>query len=273
MGILNPEKSIGPLAASAVAAVLLHGAFFTLGASLLPHAPEAHLAPSKEILSVTLRSTPKVEPPPEPEPDPLPPIPPGPVSLDPMPIPHELSNAKPVAKVHDTTVPMPLKSRSISESKPFRTEPTLVRPPVRESVTEDPAKPDRPLKPAKIADSLTPLPLRPPPVKPNGPESLARAATPTVKEGFRFTYPRLARKHEMEGRVTLRIVVDANGTVTEAAVIRSSGWSLLDDSAKRQILKVPFTPARDGAGRPKVSVVLKTVRFELTEPKGPGLDD
>lgn len=75
-------------------------------------------------------------------------------------------------------------------------------------------------------------------------------------------YPAVARRRGYEGRVVLRVVVDANGAVEAIEVAESSGHRILDRAALRTVRAWRFVPARrDGA--PVAASVAVPVRFTL----------
>lgn len=56
-------------------------------------------------------------------------------------------------------------------------------------------------------------------------------------------YPRLSRVNEEEGRVVLRVLVKADGTAGEVEILASSGYRLLDESARTTVQTWRFKPA------------------------------
>jgi len=76
-------------------------------------------------------------------------------------------------------------------------------------------------------------------------------------------YPAEAVRQQIEGVVTLRVLVDVDGTPLEVEIKRSSGNRRLDEAARRQILrKWRFKPAiRDGVAIQVYGVV--PVEFSL----------
>ncbi|MDO8434706.1 MAG: energy transducer TonB [Candidatus Binatus sp.] len=78
-------------------------------------------------------------------------------------------------------------------------------------------------------------------------------------------YPAIARRHEEQGTVTLRVLVGADGRVERVEISDSSGYDALDDSAVETVAKKwRFEPAhRDGVAFE--SWVLVPIRFALTE--------
>lgn len=87
-----------------------------------------------------------------------------------------------------------------------------------------------------------------------------RAAAP-VGGIRRPEYPARERMLGREGRVSLRVTVDAAGAVRAVAVTRSGG-DAFDRSARRAVEATPFRAARL-ADRPVASTVTVDVRFEL----------
>jgi periplasmic protein TonB len=75
-------------------------------------------------------------------------------------------------------------------------------------------------------------------------------------------YPRVARRRNYQGTVLLDVRVSADGTVAEAKVAKSSGYSVLDRSALKSVRHWLFEPARRG-NRPIETWVQVPVRFEL----------
>ena len=75
-------------------------------------------------------------------------------------------------------------------------------------------------------------------------------------------YPAVSRRNGEQGIATFRILVDEKGKPLEVTVLKSSGFSRLDDAAKQAIRKWTFVPpSRNGA--PVRSYSRVQVRFEL----------
>jgi protein TonB len=77
-------------------------------------------------------------------------------------------------------------------------------------------------------------------------------------------YPRREREKGIEGRVRLRLLVDAEGNVKEAAVARSSGSEALDEAALAAAKEWHFEPATED-GTPVASVVLQPLDFRIDD--------
>lgn len=76
------------------------------------------------------------------------------------------------------------------------------------------------------------------------------------------SYPPLARKRGNQGKVVLRCKVDKSGNVTSVEVIRSSGFRLLDESARKTAYKWLFKPALERGAAVPGSVTVP-VEFRL----------
>ena len=55
-------------------------------------------------------------------------------------------------------------------------------------------------------------------------------------------WPREALRYEIEGVATIRFKLSPDGRVSEAAVARSSGWTILDDATIRYVMSCAYTP-------------------------------
>lgn len=76
-------------------------------------------------------------------------------------------------------------------------------------------------------------------------------------------YPLAARRRGLEGRVLLRVEVDASGRPTAVAVLHGSGHGILDRTAARAVRDWRFQPA-SWAGRPVAGAVEVPILFRLT---------
>jgi len=96
---------------------------------------------------------------------------------------------------------------------------------------------------------------------------LSRSAAPAVENGFTPVYPRLARRYGYEGRVELKVTVASTGKVLQVELHSSSGYTILDNSAIRQMEKIPFKPALSNIGSPIESTVIQGMNFSLQDQK------
>ncbi|MFO0912625.1 MAG: energy transducer TonB [Pirellulales bacterium] len=75
-------------------------------------------------------------------------------------------------------------------------------------------------------------------------------------------YPAEAVRRKLQGTVTLRLVIDELGAVTQVEVARTSGHSLLDDAAVSAVRHWHAVPATHG-GRHVSATELLPIRFRL----------
>lgn len=81
-------------------------------------------------------------------------------------------------------------------------------------------------------------------------------------------YPRAARERGWEGRVVLRVAVDADGSVARADIEETSGHPVLDRAALGAVLRWRFTA---GPGLPPAGVVVRVpIAFRLDGPTSRG---
>lgn len=81
-------------------------------------------------------------------------------------------------------------------------------------------------------------------------------------------YPLMARRLGMEGVVLLEVLVEPNGRATEVRMLKSSGFSPLDESAATTVReRWRFIPARRG-DTPIASRVTVPIRFRLADEAG-----
>jgi protein TonB len=84
---------------------------------------------------------------------------------------------------------------------------------------------------------------------------------PKVIQEKKILYPISARRAGVEGVVELKLVIDTEGRVREAAIIRGPGYGL-DEAALEGIKEFVFSPAK--VGNEKVAVrILYKYRFRL----------
>lgn len=161
--------------------------------------------------------------------------------------------------------------------KPDRAPPTPAEQP-RASSEQTPAQaaPPRPAVAAPAIGSLIP-PKTPSSVQlPPGlslPQigELPRTQLPTTRAPLQRArprarpqprYPAAARREGIEGFVTVRISIDARGTVQAANVVRSQPQGVFDRAALEAVRRYRFEPARRGE-QAVASELQQTIRFEL----------
>lgn len=159
--------------------------------------------------------------------------------------------------------------------------PPRIEPPKPKPPTEPPRpKPvvkqvQRPIEPPPVltAPAEAPSPVvAPPPPPPAPPPPIQQAPAPLVVSDPVFNadylnnpepiYPSVSRRVGEQGRVVLRVLVNAGGTADEIQVRTSSGFLRLDDAAKETVRRWRFVPARRGT-EPLAAWVLIPISFRL----------
>ncbi|RYX95734.1 MAG: energy transducer TonB [Comamonadaceae bacterium] len=87
--------------------------------------------------------------------------------------------------------------------------------------------------------------------------------SPKLQTVLRPEYPPAARQAAQEGVVLVRVSINADGTVGDARVQRSSGAALLDASALDSVKQARFSPALTARGKAVPSLANLPVRFSL----------
>lgn len=75
-------------------------------------------------------------------------------------------------------------------------------------------------------------------------------------------YPKSARKHNIQGKVLLEVVVSSKGDAQHVTIVNSSGFSVLDRAAENAVKRWHFVPAKSG-GRMVQASVLVPIEFKL----------
>jgi protein TonB len=75
-------------------------------------------------------------------------------------------------------------------------------------------------------------------------------------------YPAVAQRRGIEGFVTVRLRIDAQGRVADAVVVASEPAGTFDQSALQTVRRYRFSPARRG-GEAIPTTLQQTIRFEL----------
>lgn len=161
--------------------------------------------------------------------------------------------------------PMP---RRTAATEPVRT-PKVVPAPAAPSVHRHAPRP------AVLAAAMAPRPTAEPPAEPPAdrpaPDVAAATASETPITPPRVAaylsnpapaYPAAARDARQEGRVSLRVLVGADGRPQQTTVARSSGFPLLDEAAVAAVRGWRFAPA-ERAGISVDAWVLIPITFKL----------
>jgi periplasmic protein TonB len=96
--------------------------------------------------------------------------------------------------------------------------------------------------------------------------ALQSAATPPTAEGSisPMSYPPAAIRAGEEGRVTVKLSVDARGTLTRCVVTTSSGSAALDAGTCSLFERsVTYRPARNARGRAVPGTLTKSITWKL----------
>ncbi|MEZ5936823.1 MAG: energy transducer TonB [Hyphomonadaceae bacterium] len=94
-------------------------------------------------------------------------------------------------------------------------------------------------------------PVNPPP-RPAPPPAPKVTVSEYPSTGRRFTkpdYPSASRRAQEEGETTVSMCVASNGRVTDIKVVRSSGFSRLDEATVKGIERQRFQPAKGSDGK------------------------
>lgn len=147
------------------------------------------------------------------------------------------------------------------------------RPPVPVEVPNDEILEDDELDLDASLDIEEPLSALPPPPPPDEPEEepepeifIVVEEPPTLIGTLgdlqkKLKYPEIARKAGVEGRVILSFVVDEQGNVTNASVVRSIGAGC-DEEALRVVREAKFKPGKQRGKAVKVQFSLP-ITFKL----------
>lgn len=154
---------------------------------------------------------------------------------------------KPIEK----SLPEPVKEETPLPKEEPKPEPPP--PPKEEPKPTPPSPPKEEPKPQPPAPP--PQPATPPPV---APRQAAIDAPPRPRKAIKPDYPRGARARGEQGEVELEIEVGANGRVTSARVVHSSGYPELDGAALAAARGARFVPAKSGR-----KAVASTARLKL----------
>jgi protein TonB len=209
---------------------------FAYGMSRLPRRAEAREKPAVVAIRV-VSPPPSLEPPPEP---------PRPTPLAPRPVPHERARARPTPEApHD---PVPRESPPPEPAPSAGAATTPVFGVTMESTSQAGSGPAMPV--GNSARATGTRAVAPGVAKPLAPPVPAYEATnmPLPKGRCVAKYNEAALAAAIEGTVVLDLVVDENGRVREAKVVRGLGHGL-DEAALVAIKECRFTPG-DKQGTP-----------------------
>ena len=193
-------------------------------------------------------------------------------AAEPEPIPSPLE-----IPIEQTEVQEPPAAR-VARQSPAELRPTAVR----EAIGISRAEPRTP-PPPRMSDAVHPKVDAPDPTPPGSlpkkqspaflaslgstaaPEALGNdRSVPDPIDNVPPTYPPQAVARGWAGKVVLRALVSAGGTIEALSVAASSGFELLDQSAAAAVRLWRFRPATQ-AGQPVAATILIPVVFELSD--------
>lgn len=232
-GLPGPDAYAPGLSRATLAGVLAVHAALLGWFWLVPDTPEPTTPPRP--LTVSLITPAPEQPQAEPEPTPVPPQP----QAKPLPPPPLLVVER----------PRPTPQAVIEAPKPA---------PAPEPVPE--VLPPPPAPPAAVAEAPKPTPAPPPPTPPRAADYLNNPKPP---------YPALSRRLGEEGIVRLNVLVNADGSVAQLEIAKSSGYPRLDEVALKTVQSSwKFEPARlpgnsGQPGKPIQAWVIVPIQFTL----------
>ena len=241
----RPERTRGPLLAAALLAVCLHTGLLFGVRSSKPYILEPK-AVAHQGVEISLETIPEITAPALPPA--IPPAVAAPAQQPSVPVSVRQPAPDPVLKPVPTLRPITPKPTPTPPSRPTPQPSTAEESLVGESAAAAPSRLQT--GPATVMPSET------------GPTNSPQRIAPSPLGNPKPAYPDLARNRGQEGRVLLRVAVDAAGAVERITVEGSSGYSLLDQAAQNAVKQWHFSPARL-AGAPMAGEVLVPVEFRL----------
>lgn len=218
--------------AAATASLLLHVGLLAAAATRLSVQPDKPAEPLP--ITIYLVAEQKIDTPPAP----LAPLPA--VSVEPPP-------EKKRVERKPKPAPKPVQSTVKSHKQTMAEVTTQVVPPAPpETVSAAPPTP---------APEAAPVPSAPVRTSVSIPASYAAS-------NRKPSYPSLSRQYEEQGTVVLRVFVKADGTAGQIEIKSSSGYPLLDQSAKTAVQSWRFNPATSD-GKPAADWFLIPIPFKL----------
>nr|WP_086939128.1 energy transducer TonB [Thaumasiovibrio occultus] len=189
-----------------------------------------------------------------------PPPPPEPIVQTPKPVPQPVvEQPKPVEPK-----PRPVTPPPVREPEPIVKQPEpAIEQPQREEPKREEQTPEEP-KQTEVAEAV-----EQPAEATNEPVSFAQPTTPKLVQNPTFSvrpgpvnYPRIARRRGLEGTVWLEIGLDANARQTSLKIIESSGHSVLDEAALKDVAKWRLSKVYENGAAIAYRVKVP-VRFQL----------
>jgi len=132
------------------------------------------------------------------------------------------------------------------------------------SPTPSPLAPQVPPAEPVAAPAVAPAPPAPaaPPAPPAPPAVVLPSTNADYLNNPRPPYPALSRRLGEQGKVTLRVFIETDGTASRAEVRTSSGFERLDQAALQTVLRWRYVPGKRG-GTPEAMWVTVPINFVL----------
>ncbi len=160
----------------------------------------------------------------------------------------------PVEKPTVLPKPLPVKPK-VQQVRPVEPPPVMTAAAEAPSPRVAPPPAPEPI-PVEIVAPVAPAPSAPP----------ARVVPPNFNADYLKNpppvYPATARRQGQQGRVMLRVLVNAAGGADQVEIRRSSGHGMLDSAALEAVRQWRFVPARQG-DQPVAAWVLVPITFTL----------
>jgi protein TonB len=168
---------------------------------------------------------------------------------EPLPMKIELAPVQRIETPVTPPVPLPVAPAEPAPEKKIAPKPRPILKPAkpvnpRPQITPEVNVPEAAFAPTP-APSVTSAPPAPaPPPAPSAPAKTSVSIPASYAASNRKpVYPSLSRRYEEQGAVVLRVFVKADGSAGQVEIKSSSGYALLDESAKSAVQEWRFQPA------------------------------
>lgn len=230
---------------SLIIVLILHAGLIVLAVTALP--TQLNSPPDQTSIAVQLLPVQEKEMPVQSAPTPPVPVPP-PAATPPEQKPAE---PKPAPKSKPKAAPKPRAAREPASSNVKAPAPL---PPAAPTIPSN--EPIQPAPPVAAAAPQAPA-VSAPPAKTSVYISAEYAAS-----NAKPVYPAMSKRYGEQGTVVLRVLVNADGTAAQVEINSSSGYPLLDESARAAVQRWRFRPATSN-GKPIADWFLIPIPFKL----------
>lgn len=123
-----------------------------------------------------------------------------------------------------------------------------------------PPEPPKPQPPVEAAPPAPPAPVAPPaPAQPKVISGVSYIEKPPLE------YPAISKRLNEQGQVHMKVTVNAQGKAEKIEVTKSSGYSRLDEAARKAMLAARFRPYMENGVPIPVIVNDATLTFDLKD--------